>query len=189
MSVYNIIWFFGELWKHQCFYVKVNKIFCHSSRLLSLKQYWHLYFSIKTPVLLWYLLEAHHQGPCNSSPQHMFSWRNKKIFTWLPLLSRAIWNVHQEPNKPVNLMLINTLSCKALTLCMLGNFACFFCHLWIFLKTNFFKKIFQEYHQSVKQFGSRSGPTFYWAWSGSKLFAKFISRRQKLPLEVELTPD
>ena len=29
------------------------------------------------------------------------------------------------------------------------------------------------YHQSVKQFGSRSGPTFYRAWSGSKLFEKF----------------
>ena len=25
----------------------------------------------------------------------------------------------------------------------------------------FFEKLFQEYHQSVKQFGSRSGPTFW----------------------------
>ena len=32
------------------------------------------------------------------------------------------------------------------------------------------------YHQSVKQFGSRSGPTFCRAYSGSKLFAKIISR-------------
>ena len=30
-----------------------------------------------------------------------------------------------------------------------------------FFKINFFEKIFQEYHQSVKQFGSRSGPTFF----------------------------
>ena len=29
-----------------------------------------------------------------------------------------------------------------------------------FFKNNFFEKFFQEYHQSVKQFGSRSGPTF-----------------------------
>ena len=43
---------------------------------------------------------------------------------------------------------------------------------------NFFKKISQEYHQSVKQSGSRSGPTFCRAWSGTKLFAKVISRRQ-----------
>ena len=48
--------------------------------------------------------------------------------------------------------------------------------------SNLFKNIFQEYHQSVKQFGSRSGPTKCRAWSGSKLFAKVISRRQKSPL-------
>ena len=53
-----------------------------------------------------------------------------------------------------------------LTLFMLGNFACFFffCRLWIllflFFLINFFKKIFQEYLQSVKQFGSRSDATF-----------------------------
>ena len=29
-----------------------------------------------------------------------------------------------------------------------------------FFQMNFFEKFFQEYHQSVKQFGSRSGPTF-----------------------------
>ena len=33
-----------------------------------------------------------------------------------------------------------------------------------------------------EQFGSRSGPTFCQAWSGSKIFAKVISRWQKLPL-------
>ena len=36
--------------------------------------------------------------------------------------------------------------------------------------------------QGVKQFGSRSGPTFCRAWSGSKLFEEVISRRQNLPL-------
>ena len=66
---------------------------------------------------------------------------------------------------------------------MLGNFACFFFFSSVdFFKINFFKIIFQEYHQSVKQFRSRSGPTFRRAWSGSKLFAKVISRWKKSPL-------
>ena len=60
-----------------------------------------------------------------------------------------------------------------LTVCMLGNLHAFLL---------FFKKIFLEYHQSVKQLGSRSGLTFCQAWSGSELFAKVISRWQKLPL-------
>ena len=34
-------------------------------------------------------------------------------------------------------------------------------------------------HQSVKQFGSRSGTTSCRAWSGSKLFAKVISRQRQ----------
>ena len=29
-----------------------------------------------------------------------------------------------------------------------------------FFQNYLFQKLFQEYHQSVKQFGSRSGPTF-----------------------------
>ena len=49
------------------------------------------------------------------------------------------------------------------THCLLGKFSYVFCHLQIFFKNQLFKKIFQEYHQSVKQFGSRSGPTFCWA--------------------------
>ena len=49
-----------------------------------------------------------------------------------------------------------------LTFGMLGNFACFFVVCGFFFLINFFfkTKTFQEYHQSVKQFGSRSGPTF-----------------------------
>ena len=35
-----------------------------------------------------------------------------------------------------------------------------FCRLLIFVEINVFEKFFQEYHQSVKQFGSRSGPTY-----------------------------
>ena len=44
-------------------------------------------------------------------------------------------------------------------------------------KSTFFVKSFREYHQNVKQFGYTSGPTFCWAWAGSKLFAKVNSRR------------
>ena len=47
-----------------------------------------------------------------------------------------------------------------------------------FFKINFFKKFFQEYHLSVNHVGSRSGlTTSCRAWSGSKLFAKVISRQ------------
>ena len=34
-----------------------------------------------------------------------------------------------------------------------------------FFKINFFEKFFQEYHKSVKQLGSRSGPTISTCWS------------------------
>ena len=54
----------------------------------------------------------------------------------------------------------------------------FWCRLLIFSpKLTFLKKFFREYHQAVKQFGSRSGPTKCQAWSESKLFANIISRR------------
>ena len=42
----------------------------------------------------------------------------------------------------------------------------------VFFSINFFFiKICQEYHQSVKQFWSRSGPTLYCPWSGSELLS------------------
>ena len=58
-----------------------------------------------------------------------------------------------------------------------GKFFPLFCRLLNFFKINFFEKFFQEYDQGVKQFGSRSGLTERQAWSGSKLFAKVISRQ------------
>ena len=75
-----------------------------------------------------------------------------------------------------------------LTLCMLDNFACFFvvCGFCFFI--DFFKNIFQEYYQSVKRFGSRSGLTFFGAWSWFKLFAKVISRRQKYTYDLVAIP-
>ena len=49
------------------------------------------------------------------------------------------------------------------------------CHNLILI---FFKEFLHELYQSVKWFGSISGPTFYRFWSGSKLFAKVISKWQ-----------
>ena len=69
--------------------------------------------------------------------------------------------------------------------CMLCNCSCFCCPLLTFFKINFFKKFFQQNYQSGKQLGFRSGPTFCRSWSGSKLFAKVISRRQKLQLAMK----
>ena len=48
---------------------------------------------------------------------------------------------------------------QILTLCILGIFMLLMSSADIF-KINFFKRIFQEHYQSVKRFGSRSGPTF-----------------------------
>ena len=61
-----------------------------------------------------------------------------------------------------------------------------FCRLLFFFKINFFEKFFQEYYLRVKQIGSRSGPTFCQAWSGSNLFAKVISRQHSEVKHSEL---
>ena len=56
-----------------------------------------------------------------------------------------------------------------------GKFFMIICRLLNFFKISFFEKFLQDYHQSSKQFVSRSGPTFCRARSGSKMFAKVIS--------------
>ena len=45
---------------------------------------------------------------------------------------------------------------------VLGNCSCCLssADFFFFFKLNFYEKLFQEYHQSVKHFGPRSGPTF-----------------------------
>ena len=83
--------------------------------------------------------------------------------------------------KNVCTYLSSTVVIDSLSLFMLGNFPSFYSCLLYFFKINFFEKFFQEHYQSDKQFGSRSGPTFWRSCSGSKLFAKVISRRQKSP--------
>ena len=71
-----------------------------------------------------------------------------------------------------------------LTLCMLGNFACFFvvCGFFFF----FFNWLFQrKSFRNTIRVSNRLDPDqarcFYLAWSGSKLFAKVISRCQNSP--------
>ena len=105
-----------------------------------------------------YSFEVPFWGSSNEYPKHMFSWRDKKVFIRIFLNSLHAGHVF---------------------------FLFFFVVCGFFLKNQFFQKSLsgiQEYHQSVKKFGSRSGRTFCWAWSGSKLFAKVINRRQKSPL-------
>ena len=53
-----------------------------------------------------------------------------------------------------------------------------FCCLLIFFKINFFEEFFQKYHQSVKQFGSRSGPTFFSPDLGSNCLQRYEQTTQ-----------
>ena len=87
--------------------------------------------------------------------------------------------LHTSDHYVYHLILLNQHS---LTLCLQRNFFYDILSSVDFYQHNFFKILFQEKHQSVKQLGSRSGRTFCRAWSGSKLFAKFICRWQNLQL-------
>ena len=60
-----------------------------------------------------------------------------------------------------------------------------FCRLLIVLKIKAFKKL-KEYHWSVKQFGSRSGQTFYWMCPGFKMFAFQANGRGRALADKEL---
>ena len=113
------------------------------------------------------LFSRHHPGlePLDSA-----------AYTW-PLVYRCnISSLHY----PSSVLKPEVITDTYLTLCMMGNFTCFCCRLLTFFKINFLIKFFQEHYQSVNQFGSRSGLKFCQSWSGSKLFAKVISRPQKL---------
>ena len=108
--------------------------------------------------------------------------RLKNIFSIFSLCGLLIFDLqHGWPffQREVTIGWVGTMNINA---CMLDNFS-YFCCLLTFLKLNLnFQKFFHKHYQSVKQFGSRSGRTFCQPWSGSKLFAKVISRRQKLQL-------
>ena len=67
---------------------------------------------------------------------------------------------------------------------------CFCCLLLTFFQIDSYKKKSIRNTISVKWFGSRSGPMLSQSWSGSKPFAKVISRRQLEDLTVlKRSPD
>ena len=68
----------------------------------------------------------------------------------------------------------------SLTLCMLGNFACFF--VCGFFYIYFFKKNLSGIPSEFETVWIQIRPGFCQAWSGSKLFAKVIRRWKKSPL-------
>ena len=73
-----------------------------------------------------------------------------------------------------------------LYICMLENCSCSYFRLLAFFKIMYFlKKKNQDHHQSVKQFGSRSRPTFCWSSSGFKLFAKGYWQTTKLSTDMQ----
>ena len=81
--------------------------------------------------------EPSHGNTSNEYTQHRFSLRNDEIsdLDTLRYLGSLIFHLDSFSHP------------GALTLCMLGNFRCRYCHLLIFFKIIFFKKIFQEYYQ------------------------------------------
>ena len=90
----------------------------------------------------------------------------------LPLVMLAYWiSVHLKTRNA--LIVFNSLHAGYI-------FTCFV--IMLTFQYSLFQKIVQEHYQSVKRFGSRSGPTFCRSWSESKLFAKVVSRWQKSPI-------
>ena len=69
-----------------------------------------------------------------------------------------------------------------LTLCMLGNFSRFCCPMLTFFKINFFTILFHEHNHESNCLDTGQVSTFCRSWSGSKLFAIVIGRRQEMPL-------
>ena len=84
--------------------------------------------------------------------QNLFSGKNKKNISICLLLKffTRVLSVDLFVNKHMTTDTMFIFS--TLTLTLLGNFACFFCHL-----INFFKKIFQEYLQGAKHLGVGGG--------------------------------
>ena len=60
------------------------------------------------------------------------------------------------------------------TPCILGNYSCFFVICWFFFLINFFEKNLSEIPSECQTVW-----TIRPAWSGSKLFTKFISRQHR----------
>ena len=62
-----------------------------------------------------------------------------------------------------------------------------FIYCLLIFQNHFFKKFFQEYHQSDKQFGSRSGPAFFFFFASSG--CKGYHQTTLVGKEIELSYD
>ena len=98
----------------------------------------------------------------------------------------GFFHPHISVNKLDDQHLLQSVNITLYLVCMLDNFACLVLSSGWF---NIFKKLFHEYHKSIKGLGSRSGPMFCQSWSGTKLFCKCYFRGpQKPSVRKQLTP-
>ena len=76
---------------------------------------------------------------------------NSGMHGWTDMIPNLIFFLKKKVRITIlyKILTNNITSVFCTSLCMLGNFACFFCRLWIFSKLTFFKKknTFQEYNQ------------------------------------------
>ena len=68
---------------------------------------------------------------------------------------------HSNTNKKGSIADVAIISLSYVATLPLGNIHAFVSSADF--QNQLFRKFFQEYHRSVKQFGSRAGPTFCWA--------------------------
>ena len=80
----------------------------------------------------------------------------------LQLLILILANSTDPDEMPHDVAFHLGLHILSISLFVIRYIAHLFCRLLVFFKINFFEKLFREYHQSVKQFGFRSGPTYCW---------------------------
>ena len=81
---------------------------------------------------------------------------------WVPVVNDATSSEPTDRSSTVSHQILSPAKDKIkFTHCMVGNSASFLSSAdFFFFKINFFNKIFQEYHHTIKQFGSRLGPRF-----------------------------
>ena len=83
---------------------------------------WIFFLFLQENICCGHSLEAPHRGASNEYPQHMFSCRNKKLFTWYLLLSGAMYMYDtwwQWWNYQMTCFLIYSFSCRGFISCLL----------------------------------------------------------------------
>ena len=159
--------------RKDCFYRFLIRV-CRLLRVFSIAAYpvWDKIFKLHYNYSKQYAMQSICLQMTCMKWQTLFSPKLRKGITWFVVCDSCEYCFKDQFISAEQGLMI-----KSLTLCMLGILHAF-CRLLIVFKINLLEKLFQEYHQSVNQFGSRSGPTLCRAWSGSKLFVKVISRRR-----------